>query len=142
MHVYGRIPSAGKKHRAFCVFQTYFFENSIVTPKKVSAQLLITFTAISKTRVNSDRLRQWGRVLATQDEEVVVDRLFAGNIQLIKALQALVEAAETTLQLDEAREGDRRLQCLPGLFGAWRLQRLSAIRHSPFRTLMEWLTSF
>jgi hypothetical protein len=41
--------------------------------------------------------------LATQDEEVVVDRLFAGNVQLIKALQPLVEAAETTLQLDEAK---------------------------------------
>jgi len=49
------------------------------------------------------RGRQVGRVLATQDEEVVVDRLFAGNVQLIKALQPLVEAAETTLQLDEAK---------------------------------------
>src|SRR5258708_4390570 len=49
------------------------------------------------------RGRQLGRVLATQDEEVVVDRLFAGNVQLIKALQPLVEAAETTLQLDEAK---------------------------------------
>ncbi len=47
--------------------------------------------------------RQVGRVLATQYEEVVVDRLFAGNVQLIKALQPLVEAAETTLQLDEAK---------------------------------------
>ena len=44
-----------------------------------------------------------GRVLATQYEEVVVDRLFAGNVQLITALQPLVEAAETTLQLDEAK---------------------------------------
>jgi hypothetical protein len=34
---------------------------------------------------------------------VVVDRLFAGNVQLIKALQPLVEAAETTLELDEIR---------------------------------------
>jgi len=49
------------------------------------------------------RGRQLGRVLATQDEEVVVDRLFAGNVQLIKALQPLVEAAETTLHLDEAK---------------------------------------
>ncbi len=49
------------------------------------------------------RGRQVGRVLATQYEEVVVDRLFAGNVQLIKALQPLVEAAETTLQLDEAK---------------------------------------
>jgi hypothetical protein len=49
------------------------------------------------------RGRQLGRVLATSDEEVVVDRLFAGNVQLIKALQPLVEAAETTLQLDAAK---------------------------------------
>src|SRR5260370_11740453 len=49
------------------------------------------------------RGRQVGRVLATQYEEVVVDRLFAGNVQLIKALQPLVEAAETTLHLDEAK---------------------------------------
>src|SRR5690242_4926468 len=39
------------------------------------------------------RGRQVGRVLATKYEEVVVDRLFAGNVQLIKALQPLVEAA-------------------------------------------------
>jgi hypothetical protein len=49
------------------------------------------------------RGRQVGRVLATQYEEVVVDRLFAGNVQLIKALQPLVEAAEVTLELDEAK---------------------------------------
>jgi hypothetical protein len=49
------------------------------------------------------RGRQVGRVLATYYEEVVVDRLFAGNVQLIKALQPLVEAAETTLQLDAAK---------------------------------------
>ena len=49
------------------------------------------------------RGRQLGRVLATQYEEVVVDRLFAGNVQLIKALQPLVEAAETTLELDAAK---------------------------------------
>jgi hypothetical protein len=49
------------------------------------------------------RGRQLGRVLATQDEKVVVDHLFAGNVQLIKALRPLVEAAEVTLQLDEAK---------------------------------------
>jgi hypothetical protein len=47
--------------------------------------------------------RQLGRVLASTYEEVVVDRLFAGNVQLIKALQPLVEAAEATLELDEAK---------------------------------------
>ena len=49
------------------------------------------------------RGRQLGRVLATAYEEVVVDRLFAGNVQLIKALQPLVAAAETTLKLDAAK---------------------------------------
>jgi len=49
------------------------------------------------------RGRQLGRVLATLYEEVVVDRLFAGNVQLIKSLQPLVEAAETTLELDAAK---------------------------------------
>jgi hypothetical protein len=43
------------------------------------------------------------RVLTTCYEEVVVDRLFAGNVQLIKALQSLEEAAETTLELDAAK---------------------------------------
>jgi hypothetical protein len=49
------------------------------------------------------RGRQLGRVLATHYQEVVTDQLFAGNVQLIKALQPLVEAAETTLQLDVAK---------------------------------------
>ena len=49
------------------------------------------------------RGRQLGRVLATRYEEVVVDRLFAGNVELIKALQPLVQVAETTLHLDEAK---------------------------------------
>jgi hypothetical protein len=42
--------------------------------------------------------QQLGRVLATHYEEVVIDQLFAGNVQLNKALQPLVEAAEATLQ--------------------------------------------
>src|SRR5215467_8527611 len=49
------------------------------------------------------RGRQVGRVLATHYEEVVVDRLFAGNVQLVKARPPLVKAAEITLQLDAAR---------------------------------------
>jgi hypothetical protein len=44
------------------------------------------------------RGRQLGRVLATHYQEVVIDQLFAGNVQLNKALQPLVEAAEATLQ--------------------------------------------
>ncbi len=49
------------------------------------------------------RGRQLGRVLATRYEEVVIDRVFAGNVQLIKALLPLVEAAETTVELDGTR---------------------------------------
>jgi hypothetical protein len=49
------------------------------------------------------RGRQLGRVLATQYDEVVIDRLFAGNVQLTKALQPLVEAAEGTLHLDKTK---------------------------------------
>jgi hypothetical protein len=49
------------------------------------------------------RGRQWGRVLATRYEEVVVDRLFDGKTQLTKALQPLMEATEGTLDLDERK---------------------------------------
>ena len=47
------------------------------------------------------RGRQLGRVLASQYDEVVADRLFDGKTQLTTALQPLVEAAERTLGLDE-----------------------------------------
>lgn len=43
------------------------------------------------------RGRQLGRVLATHYDEVVVDRMFAGSVQLTQALQPLVQAAEQTL---------------------------------------------
>jgi hypothetical protein len=49
------------------------------------------------------RGRQVGRVLASRYDEVVIDRLSSGNTQLTKALQPLLEAAETTLELDEAK---------------------------------------
>jgi hypothetical protein len=45
----------------------------------------------------------WAGSFPREYEEVVVDRLFAGNVQLISALQPLVEAAETTLGLSEAK---------------------------------------
>lgn len=47
--------------------------------------------------------RQLGRVVAAHSEEVVVDQLFPGNVQLNTALQPLALAAEETLGLDEAR---------------------------------------
>ena len=47
------------------------------------------------------RGRQVGRVLATSYEEVVVDRLFAGNVQLIKALQLdAAKRARTIIRVD------------------------------------------
>ena len=49
------------------------------------------------------RGRQLGRVLASQYDEVVVDRLFEGTVQLNRALIPLMQAAERTLGLDEAR---------------------------------------
>lgn len=54
------------------------------------------------------RGRQLGRVLATRYQEVVVDRLFAGNRQLNTTLQELVEAAEATLELTQ----EQREHCL------------------------------
>lgn len=44
--------------------------------------------------------RQLGRVLASYYDEVVVDRVFAGATQLVRALPALMLAAEQTLDLD------------------------------------------
>jgi len=49
------------------------------------------------------RGRQLGRVLASCYDEVVVDQLFGGTIQLTRALRPLMQAAETTLHLDRAK---------------------------------------
>ncbi len=54
------------------------------------------------------RGRQLGRVLASRYQEVVVDRLFAGNCQLNTTLQELMQAAQTTLQLSR----EQRARCL------------------------------
>jgi hypothetical protein len=45
------------------------------------------------------RGRQLGRVLATDQDEIVVDELFPGNVALVTALPRLVEAAERRLGL-------------------------------------------
>lgn len=47
--------------------------------------------------------RQLGRVLATRYQEVVGDRLFPGNRQLNAGPQALMQAAQATLQLTPAQ---------------------------------------
>jgi len=49
------------------------------------------------------RGRQLGRVLATAYGEIVVDQLYDGKRQLTSSLGDLVEQAEATLELDDAR---------------------------------------
>jgi hypothetical protein len=49
------------------------------------------------------RGRQMGRVMAPAYDEVVVDRLHPGNLQLRDTLPHLVEALERTLELEEAK---------------------------------------
>ena len=49
------------------------------------------------------RGRQVGRVLASNYDEVVVDRLYPGNVQLEKSLQELVQASEEVLVLTPER---------------------------------------
>lgn len=49
------------------------------------------------------RGRQEGYVLATWYEEIVVERVYAGTVQLNRALRPLVEAAEKTLGLNERK---------------------------------------
>jgi len=52
------------------------------------------------------RGRQLGRVLATLYEEIIVERLYRGTVQLEQSFQALVEAAEQVLALSpEQRRG-------------------------------------
>lgn len=49
------------------------------------------------------RGRQEGYVIGSWYEEIVVERLFAGNMQLNSALQPLLKAAEQVLELNEAK---------------------------------------
>jgi len=55
------------------------------------------------SRQRNRRGRQAGYVLATRYEEVVVQQVFSGNESLTKALRPLVEAAESVLELDDAK---------------------------------------
>ncbi|HKX27508.1 MAG TPA: transposase, partial [Blastocatellia bacterium] len=48
--------------------------------------------------------RQMGRVIAAPYEEIVLDRLYPGNLHLTQVLPPLVEALELTLGLDQARK--------------------------------------
>ena len=49
------------------------------------------------------RGRQEAYVIGTWYEEIIVERLFAGKIQLNTALQPMIEAAEQVLELDEPK---------------------------------------
>src|SRR6266571_2343157 len=98
------------------------------------------------------RGRQVGRVLATHYEEVVVDRLFAGNVQLLKALQPLVEAAETTLELDAHKRARTMIRVDAGAGTLddlnWRLSRSYKLMAKEYagrrvlrlaKTVVEWV---
>jgi hypothetical protein len=47
--------------------------------------------------------RQLGRVIAAEYEEVVVDKLYNGNAQLLTAVLSLVRTAGEVLELDEVK---------------------------------------
>lgn len=49
------------------------------------------------------RGRQVGRVVASQYDEVIVDKLYPGIVQLERSLQELVLLSEKTLEFDQAR---------------------------------------
>jgi Transposase DDE domain group 1 len=48
--------------------------------------------------------RQMGRVIAAPYEEIVIDRLYPGNLHLTKVLRPLVEDLEKTLGLDQDKK--------------------------------------
>ena len=77
------------------------------------------------------RGRQLGRVLASDYDEIIVDRLFPGTTQLHAALQPLVLVAEGALELDETKR-QRTVLRLDGGGGSladvnWALQRHYAV---------------
>ncbi len=99
------------------------------------------------------RGRQLGRVLATRYQEVVVDRLFAGNRQLNTTLQELVEAAEVTLELTQEQRAHSLLRIDAGGGSApnlnWLLERGYGVLGKACsgqqsrllaQTVQEWLT--
>lgn len=57
------------------------------------------YFARSRNRIG----RQIGRVVASRYDEIVTERLYAGNVQLSTALAELLAGAETTLRLDPAQ---------------------------------------
>lgn len=68
--------------------------------------------------------RQMGRVVAAQYEEVVLDRVYPGNVQLSTTLPHLVEALEKTLELDEWKRHRTVLRIDAGGGGQTSVERL------------------
>jgi hypothetical protein len=54
-------------------------------------------------RKRNRRGRQMGRVIASQYEEVITDKLYKGSTQLCQSLQELISASERTLELNEEK---------------------------------------
>ena len=81
------------------------------------------------------RGRQLGRVLASLYDEVVTDQLFDGKTQLNKALQPLMERAETILQLDESKRARTIIRLDGCQEGAWMMSMLFSRGAIRFRCL-------
>ena len=60
---------------------------------------MVYFNQKAYSPKSKEETDQWGRVLATDEAEIVVDELFPGNVALVTALPGLVEAAERRLAL-------------------------------------------
>jgi hypothetical protein len=65
-----------------------------------------------------------GRVVAAQYEEVVVDRVYPGNVQLSTTLPHLVETLEKTLELEERKRRRTVLRIDAGGGGQANVKRL------------------
>src|SRR5437763_3146445 len=89
--------SQGYRHDYATQYQILDVDMSGIPCGKKAAFESLGYFAKQRNR----RGRQWGRVRAPHYEEVVVDQLFDGTIQLNKARLSLMEAAEQTLALDE-----------------------------------------
>jgi hypothetical protein len=91
--------SAGYRHDYECSLQLLDIDMTGQPCGKKAAFASKGYFAKQRNR----RGRQLGRVLATWYDEIVEDRIYDGKIQLPKAFQELVLAAEDVLELDEAK---------------------------------------
>ena len=96
--------------------------------------------------------RQIGRVLASQYEEIVVERLYAGNVQLISRFQELVMEAEKRLDLSLAKRARTILRLDAGAGSVeninWALERgygyhgksFGLLSQALFESVAQWVT--